>query len=337
MKLRSFTRTLGFLALVGASSSVVAETTIQGAGASFPAPLYQRWAQEFHNKHPEIQVNYQSVGSGAGVKQFIQHLVDFGASDAAMKDEEIAQVKEGALMLPATAGSVVLAYNLPELKGIKLPRDVYPEIFLGNVTKWNDEKIAKANPGMKLPDTPITVVTRSDGSGTTYVFTQHLSAIDPKFDEEVGTGKSVTWPTGVASKGNEGVTATIQQTPGAIGYVEYGYAKNNGLEMASLQNKSGNFIAPTDESASATLANVELPENMRIWPTDPSGENDYPIVTFTWLLLYKKYDDADKLAALKKFVNWGITDGQKLAPELGYVPLPAEVVTKVQAALETIQ
>jgi len=327
---------MGILAMAGLSAGAVAETTLQGAGASFPAPLYQRWAQEFAKQNPDIQVNYQSVGSGAGVKQFTQHLVDFGASDAAMKDEEIAQVKEGALMLPATAGSIVLAYNLPELEHIKLPREVYPQIFLGEVTKWNDPKIAEANPGMDLPDMPITVATRSDGSGTTYVFTQHLSAINPAFDKEVGTGKSVTWPTGVASKGNEGVTATVKQTPGAIGYVEYGYAKHNDLEMAELQNKAGKFVKPTDESASATLASVELPENMRIWPTDPTGEADYPIATFTWLLVYKSYEDQAKLDALKKFINYGLTDGQKLAPELGYVPLPETVVAKVQAALDTV-
>jgi len=337
MKLNNFIRTMGILAMAGLSAGAVAEMTLEGAGASFPAPLYQRWAEDFGKANPEVRVRYESVGSGAGVEQFIQHVVDFGASDAAMKDEEIARVEEGVLMLPATAGSVVLAYNLPGIAGLELPREVYPQIFLGEITKWDDPRIAEANPGIELPDMPITVVTRADESGTTFVFTQHLSAINRLFDSEVGTGKRVSWPTGVTSMGNEGVTATIKQTPGAIGYVEYGYAKANDLEMAALENKAGNFVAPSDASASATLASVTLPGTMRVWPTDPEGEEDYPIVTFSWLLVYKTYQDQTRLDAVKKFITYGLTEGQQVAPELGYVPLPQEVVDKVTAALETIE
>jgi phosphate transport system substrate-binding protein len=326
---------------IGAVSAIFANSAaaqqLSGAGASFPAPLYQRWAVEYNKLHPNVQVNYQSVGSGAGVKQFTQGTVDFAASDAAMSDEEIEKVKQGVVMIPATAGSIVIAYNLPEVKDLKLSRDAYAGIFLGKITKWNDPAIAKDNPDVKLPDLPINVAFRSDGSGTTFVFTKHLSAISPDFADEVGTDKSVTWPAGAGGKGNEGVTALVKQTPGTIGYVEYGYAVNNGLSMASLQNKAGKFVKPTDESGAATLGHVEFPENLRVWPEDPAGDDDYPIATFTWLLLYKKYSDAAKLKALKEFITYGLTDGQKFSNELGYIPLPAAVVEKSKAALASVQ
>ena len=326
---------------IGAVSAIFANSAaaqqLSGAGASFPAPLYQRWAVEYNKLHPNVQTNYQSVGSGAGVKQFTQGTVDFAASDAAMSDEEIEKVKQGVVMIPATAGSIVVAYNLPEVKDLKLSRDAYVGIFLGKITKWNDPAIAKDNPDVKLPDLPINVAFRSDGSGTTFVFTKHLSAISPDFADEVGTDKSVTWPAGAGGKGNEGVTALVKQTPGTIGYVEYGYAVNNGLSMASLQNKAGKFVKPTAESGAATLGHVEFPENLRIWPEDPAGDDDYPIATFTWLLLYKKYSDAAKLKALKEFITYGLTDGQKFSSELGYIPLPAAVVEKSKAALASAQ
>ncbi len=311
---------------------------LSGAGASFPAPIYQRWASDFRKVNSGVQVNYQSVGSGAGVKQFTQGTVDFGASDAAMSDEEIAKVAQGVVLLPVTAGSIVVAYNLPEVKDLKLTREALAGIFLGKVTKWNDPLIAKANEGVKLPDLPISVAKRSDGSGTTFVFSKHLAAISPEFKEDIGVDKSTdAWPVGVGGKGNEGVTALVKQAPGAVGYVEYGFAAHNGLSMASLQNKSGNFVKPTPESGAATLEHVELPANLRIWPDDPSGAQDYPIATFTWLMLYKKYPDAAKLKALKEFVTYGITEGQKVAPELGYIPLPAPVVEKCKAALATVE
>lgn len=311
---------------------------LAGAGASFPAPLYQRWASDYIAVNKDVQVNYQSIGSGAGIKQFTQGTVAFGASDAAMTDEEIAKVSQGVVMIPATAGSIVIAYNLPDVKELKLTREALAGIFLGKITNWSDPLIAKANEGVKLPSTPINVAKRSDGSGTTFVFSKHLAAISPEFNDEVGVDKSTdAWPVGVGGKGNDGVTALIKQTPGTIGYVEYGYAEQNGLSMASLQNKSGNFVKPTPESGAATLASVELPENLRIWPDDPAGAQDYPIATFTWLLLYKKYPDAAKLKALKDFVTYGLTEGQKVAPSLGYIPLPAPVVEKCKAALATVQ
>ncbi|MGB9277295.1 MAG: phosphate ABC transporter substrate-binding protein PstS [Terrimicrobiaceae bacterium] len=335
MKLTSLLTIASIASAIWTASATAQQ--LSGAGATFPAPLYQRWAVEYNKLQPKVQVNYQSVGSGAGVKQFIQGTVDFGASDAAMSDEEIAKVKQGAVMIPATAGSIVIAYNLPDVTDLKFSRDAYAAIFLGKVTKWNDPAIAKDNPGVKLPDLPINVAVRSDGSGTTFVFTKHLAAINKDFADEVGSDKSVTWPVGAGGKGNEGVTALIKQTPGTVGYVEYGYAVNNGLSMASLQNKSGNFVKPTDASGAATLANVTFPENLRVWPEDPSGAEDYPIATFTWLLLYKKYSDAAKSKALKDFVVYGLTDGQKFSAELGYIPLPPAVVEKSKAALASIE
>ncbi len=236
--------------------------TLTGAGASFPAPLYTSWFADLNKKYPKLQVNYQSVGSGAGVEQFIKGTVDFGASDVAMKDEEIAKVPKdkGVILLPVTAGSIVLAYNLPGVTELKLPRAVYTDILLGKIKSWDDAAIAKANPGAKLPKQPITVVYRSDGSGTTGVFTKHLSAISPEWKTKVGDGKSVKWPVGVGAKGNEGVTAQIQQTQGSIGYVEYGYAKQNKLAFAALENKAGKIVPSTDEAASKTLESVALPE-----------------------------------------------------------------------------
>ena len=324
------------LAALSTGSAVQAQQ-LSGAGASFPAPLYQRWGAEYSKLHPAVQVNYQSVGSGAGVKNFIQGVVDFGASDAAMSDADIAKVAKGAVLIPATAGEIVFAYNLPGVDKLNLSREVMAGIYLGTVTKWDDALIVKDNPGVKLPSLPIQVAYRSDGSGTTYVFTQHLSAISKDFHDKIGTDKSVTFPAGVGGKGNEGVTALVKQSPGAVGYVEYGFAKNNGLSMASLQNKSGKFVAADVASGASTLATVNLPENLRIWPVDPEGASDYPIASFTWLLVYKKYDDAAKLKALKDFIAWGLTDGQKLSEELGYIPLPSSVVTKAQAALATVQ
>ncbi|AUT03786.1 phosphate ABC transporter substrate-binding protein PstS [Nostoc sp. CENA543] len=312
--------------------------SLTGAGASFPAPLYQSWFTDLNKKYPNLQVNYQSVGSGAGVEQFTKGTVDFGASDVAMKDEEIQKVStdKGVILLPMTAGSIVLAYNLPDVGELKLPRAVYVDILLGNIKNWNDPKIAAANPEAKLPDQPITVIYRSDGSGTTGVFTKHLSAISPDWKSKVGDGKTVNWPTGVGAKGNEGVTAQIQQTQGSIGYVEYGYAKQNNLKFAALENKGGKFVVPTEESAAKTLEAVTLPENLRAFITDPEGADSYPVVTYSWIMVYKKYPDAAKAKAIEAMIEYGLTEGQKVAAELGYVPLPQNVVQKVATAADQI-
>ncbi len=311
--------------------------SLTGSGASFPAPLYQRWFSEYNKQNPQVQVTYQSVGSGAGVKNFTQQTVDFGASDVAMKDEEIAKVDRGVVLLPMTAGSIVLAYNLPDLEGLRLSRQVYVDILLGKITKWNDPAIKAINPGLNLPNTNINVVYRSDGSGTTGVFTQHLSAISPEWKNKVGSGKTVEWLTGIGAKGNEGVTAQILQTEGAIGYIEYGYAKQQNIPTAILENKAGKYIAPSDESASKALGAVTLPENLRAFVTDPEGPDSYPIVSYTWILAYETYDDPDKLAAFKEVITWSLNEGQAYASELGYIPLPDNVVDKVESALATIQ
>jgi phosphate transport system substrate-binding protein len=313
------------------------KVTLQGTGATFPAPLYQRWFSEYNKIHPAVQINYQALGSGAGVKQFQDGLVNFGASDAAMTDEEIAAVKNGVVLLPMTAGSIVLSYNLPGgPTELKLSREAYAGIFLGKITRWNDPGIVKANPDAKLPDTKITVVTRSDGSGTTFVFTTHLNAISEDWKKGPGAGKSVNFPVGVAGKGNPGVTALVKQTPGAIGYVEYGYAVQTNMPMAVLENKSGKYVKADLETAKQALSAVELPANLRAWLPDPEGAQAYPIVTYTWLLCYKKYDDPKVSKTLKSVIEFGLTQGQSYSAELGYVPLPPNVVTTVQKALAEI-
>jgi phosphate transport system substrate-binding protein len=315
-----------------------AQTTLNASGATFPAPLYQRWFAEYNKLHPDVQVNYQGVGSGAGIKSFTDGLTDFGASDAAMSDAEMAKVTTGGvLLLPMTAGSIVISYNLPGLTAaIQLPRDVYPAIFTGEIKRWNDPKIAAANPGVTLPDLPITVASRADGSGTTYNFSGHLSAISPDFKAKIGQGKQVKFP-GVAGKGNDGVAALIKQTPGTIGYIEYGYAQQIHLPMAVLQNQAGKFVAPTPDSGSAALASAELPANLRAFVTDPPGDASYPIVTYTWWLVHAEYSKPGVADTIKALANWALTDGQKFSPDLGYLPLPATVVTKVQAAVAQIK
>ncbi|NJL01597.1 MAG: phosphate ABC transporter substrate-binding protein PstS [Spirulinaceae cyanobacterium SM2_1_0] len=307
-----------------------------GAGASFPAPLYQRWFSEYNNENPNIEVTYQSVGSGAGVEQFTAGTIDFGASDVAMKDEEIAAVDSGVVLLPMTAGAIVLAYNLPGVDELRLSREVYVDILLGNITNWNDPAIAAINEGVEMPDMEITVVYRSDGSGTTGVFTMHLNTISDEWADSVGEGKTVEWPTGVGAKGNEGITAQILQTEGAIGYIEYGYAKQQEIPVASLENASGNYVEPSVETAAATLSAVELPENLRAFITDPEGEESYPIATYTWIMAYQEYEDAAKAEALKEVLTWALNEGQTMSEELGYIPLPENVVARVQEAVDSI-
>jgi phosphate transport system substrate-binding protein len=313
------------------------KVTLQGSGATFPAPLYQRWFAEYAKAHPEVQINYQALGSGAGIKQFTEGLVNFAASDAAMTDEQMAAVKQGVILLPMTAGSIVLTYNLPDApKDLKLSREAYVGIFLGKITQWNDPAIVKANGGAKLPETKITVVSRSDGSGTTFVFTTHLGAVSESWKNGPGAGTSVSWPVGVSGKGNPGVTALIKQTPGAIGYVEYGYAEQTHMPMAILENKSGGYVKADLESGEKTLSTVNLPENLRAWIPDPEGKDSYPIVTYTWLLCYKKYDDPEKAKALKSVIEYGLTQGQSFSKELGYIPLPKSVISTVQKAADQI-
>lgn len=309
------------------SQKVLAATRISGAGASFPAPLYNRWFLEYNKVNPQVEVSYQSVGSGAGVQQFIQRAIDFGASDVAMTDQEMAQVNGGVVLLPMTAGSIVVAYNLPGAN-IKLTRQQLTDVFLGKIKNWNQ---------IGGPNQAIQVVYRSDGSGTTGVFTKHLSAISPQWKSSVGEGKSVQWPVGQGAKGNEGVTAQIQQTRGAIGYVEYGYAKTNNLAIAALQNKAGRMVTPSPANSAAALSKVQLPSNLRAFITDPDGANSYPIVTYSWILANKKYSDPKKAKAIKDTLQWCLRNGQRMSADLGYIPLPANVVARVSQAINTIQ
>lgn len=320
----------------GSSGSSGDLVRLQGAGASFPAPLYTHWFRTYTESHPGVQVDYQSVGSGQGVTSVIDGTVDFGASDAAMTEEEIAKVEKGGQLLPLTAGSIVLAYNLEGVDNLKLSREAYVGIFLGKITKWNDPAIAATNEGVELPDLNINVVVRSDGSGTTFVFTQHLSEISPEFKEQVGVDKAPNWPVGTKSKGNEGVTTTIHQTPGSIGYIEFGYAQRAKLNMVALENKAGTFVEPSIESAQAALAAVEMPKDLIAWLPDPEGEQAYPIVTYTWIIAYKTYEDEAKVKALKEVLTWCLTEGQKSSEQLGYIPLPESVTQHVIAALDNI-
>jgi len=308
---------------------------LQGAGASFPAPLYTKWFKSFVGTRKDVLVDYQSVGSGAGVKGVIGKTVDFGASDAAMSDEEISRVPGGVQLIPMTAGSIVVAYNLPDVKDLKLPRKVYPAVFLGKIKKWNDPEIAKANPGVKLPDQPINVVVRADSSGTSFVFSKHLSAISPDFDKAVGVNKMPNWPVGTKSKGNEGVTASLMTTPGSIGYIEYGYAKSQNVPFAQLENKAGKYVAADTASGQAALASAEMPANLIVWNSDPEGDSAYPIVTYTWQIFYKNYD-AKKAAAIQELIKYELNDGQKESESLGYIPLPQNVVAKGLSAASGI-
>ena len=311
-----------------------APITLNGAGATFPAILYQRWFQEYTRQHPNVQINFQPIGSGAGIQQLVAETVDFAASDVAMTDAEIAQVDRGARLVPLTGGSVAIAYNLPGVEeGLRLSRAALIEIFQGQISRWRDPKLVALNPDLELPDLPLVLVRRSDSSGTTAVLTAHLSAISPTWAETVGDGLSVAWPTGIGVKSNAGVSAQIQQAPGAIGYVESAYAEQLGLTAAALENQAGAFVLPSVESTAAALAEVEFPESLRAFVRDPSGPEAYPIATYTWLLAYETYPDPAQAAALESVLTWSLTEGQSLAPELGYVPLPEATIEQALAAI----
>jgi phosphate transport system substrate-binding protein len=338
----------GCLSIFGFSSALSADTAANGSGASFPFPLYAKWAKDFSRQNKDVRVQYQAVGSGAGIRAFIAETVDFAASDAAMNDDEISKVpaEKGVVLLPMTAGEVVLSYNLPGNPELKIPRDVLIDIFSGKLDSWQDKRLVQANPDIDLPDDNITVVRRSDSSGTTYVFTGHLAAASDAFKQEVGHGKSVNWPKGfVGAPKNDGVAAMIKQTPGAIGYIEYGYAQATRQPMAILQNKAGEFVKPGEKSGTAALASAEFPTtdlpgypgtpDLRVWVNDPAGKEAYPIATFTWMLFYQHQDD-EKAKVLRDFVEYGLNDGQKDAPRMGFIPLPENVKAKVEEALHLV-
>jgi phosphate transport system substrate-binding protein len=315
---------------------------LRGGGATFPAPLYHRWISEFSQKHLHPPISYAAVGSGEGIRQFLAEELDFAGSDAALSDEQIAQVKRGVRLIPATAGLIVLAYHIKGLSGpLKLPRDVYKDIFAGNITRWDDARIKAANPGFNLSNQGITIVARQDSSGTTYAFTNHLSAVSAEWrDRGPGIGKVVDWPgNAMVARGNEGVATRIKVSEGSIGYLEYGFAQRLGLPMASLENKAGRFIEPNDQTGIAALTRnaQKMPDNLRLMIPDPDGDDAYPILTLSWLLVYQHYPDPAKATALKQFVSFGLTEGQRDSRELGYIPLPDEIVSKSLQALETIQ
>ncbi|MBD2136969.1 phosphate ABC transporter substrate-binding protein PstS [Anabaena sp. FACHB-1237] len=303
--------------------------TLNGAGATFPAPLYERYAREVTKKHPELKVNYQAIGSGGGIRQTINGTVDFGASDAAMTDAEIAKVKNGVILVPTAGGAVSVVYNLPGVNTLKLSRATLPAIFAGQIKDWNDPKIKADNPGVNLPNQPIKFVVRADGSGTTFIFTNHLSAISGYFKGRIGANTAPKWtlPNVLKGKGNPGVAALVSRTPGAIGYVEYDYATKNKLKSAQIQNKKGEFVTPSLAAANSALSTVSFPSNYRVFVNDPS--QGYPIVGLTWMMVYKQYPNAAKAAAVKKWINWVLKDGQQFNDDMNYTKIPADVVNRV--------
>jgi phosphate transport system substrate-binding protein len=326
---------LGLLALV---QPAWAQTLINGAGATFPYPIYSKWFDEYAKVDPEVRFNYQSIGSGGGIKQITSGTVDFGATDGPMTDGQLKQAPGELLHIPTVLGAVVATYNLSGNPKLKFAPDVLADIFLGKITKWNDPRIASANGGVQLPDQPILVVHRSDGSGTTYIWVDYLSKVSPDWQQKVGKGTSVNWPVGLGGKGNEGVAGQVKNTPGALGYVELAYAVKNKMPVASVKNAAGKFIEPTIASTTAAAAGAakNMPSDFRVSLTNPPGDEAYPIASFTWLLVYKDQQNELKGRAVAKFLWWMSHEGQKYADELLYAPLPQSVVKQVEAKIKEI-
>ena len=307
---------------------------INGAGATFPNPIYSKWFDQYGKVHPNVRVNYQSIGSGGGIKQLSAQTVFFGASDGPMTDEQLKTAPGPILHFPTVLGGVVPIYDVAAVaQPLRFSGEVLANIYLGKITKWNDPAIATINPGVKLPAGDIVVVHRSDGSGTTYIWCDYLSKVSPEFKQKVGVATSVNWPAGVGAKGNEGVSGLVKQTPGAIGYVELIYASNNDISFGSVQNKSGQFVTASLQSVTAAASGVAMPDDFRVSITNADGKDAYPIASFTWLLLYQNPTDKERARVMVDFLKWAITDGQKFAPDLGYAPLPQTVVDKEMAAL----
>ena len=333
-------RILAFMvAMVMISSLAFADAVlINGAGATFPYPIYSKWFDEYGKANPGVMFNYQSIGSGGGIKQITAKTVDFGASDGPMTMDQLTAAPGRIYHIPTVMGAVVVAYNLEGVsKGLKLSGDVLADIYLGKITQWNDTRITEQNTGVSLPNTSIVVVHRSDGSGTSYIFSDYLSAVSGGWKGKVGKGTSLNWPIGLGGKGNEGVAGLIKQTPGGIGYVELAYAKSNNLPYASMKNQSGAYIEPTLDSTSKAADGAKIPDDFRASVVNSPNPEAYPIASFTWLLIYKQMDDHIKGKAIVDFIKWAITDGQKYAQELDYAPLPANVVDMVQKKLEQVK
>ena len=311
---------------------------INGAGATFPFPLYSKWMADYNQRRPDVRINYQSIGSGGGIRQITAGTVDFGASDAPMTEDEVKKAPRKILHIPTTLGSVVITYNLENLSSpLKLTPEALSGIYMGTIKKWNDAKIAKENAGVKLPAKDISVVYRSDGSGTTAVFTDYLAKVSSEFKEKVGQGKSVKWPVGLGAKGNEGVTGQVKTTPSTIGYVEYAYATQNHMPMAELRNSAGTFVAPSIPATTAAAAGVELPKELYASITNAAGADAYPISAYTYVLVYEDLVDPAKGPALADFLWWAIHDGQSRCEPLGYATLPAKVVSQVENQLRTLR
>ena len=328
---------LGLTVVFGLSTIASAQMMINGAGATFPYPIYSKWFDEYVKVDPSVRFNYQSIGSGGGQKQILAQTVDFGASDGPMTDENLAKAPGKILHIPTVAGAVVMTYNVPGNPSLKLDGETIADIFLGKIKKWNDPKIAATNAGVKLPDNEIVVVHRSDGSGTTFIFTDYLSKVSAEWKQKAGNNTSVNWPTGIGGKGNEGVSGQVKQTPGTIGYVELIYALQNKMPYADLKNAAGEFVKPTIESVTAALATAEIPDDFRFSMTNAPGKEAYPIAGATWLLVYQQQKDAAKGKKLVEFLKWAAKDGEKMAKDLQYAPLPDTLQQRVLARIDEIK
>ena len=339
--MKSFAKSLFAAALVLSPAVPLSAQDLTGAGATFPYPIYSKWFSDYAAK-TGVKINYQSIGSGGGIRQLSEQTVDFGATDAPMSEAEMAKAKGGPIMhIPTVLGAVVVTYNLPELRvPLRLDGPTLADIFLGRITRWNDPRIAVLNRGTALPATDILVVHRSDGSGTTYVFTDYLTAVSPAWAKAVGKGKDVKWPVGLGGKGNEGVAGQIKQTPGTLGYVELAYATQNKLPSAAIRNVAGQFVEPSVETITAAAAGVldkvAAGTDYRISIVNAPGATAYPISSFTWILLYRTQSNAQKGHRLVDFVRWGLTDGQQVETGLDYAPLPTEMTGRLRQRLDSI-
>jgi len=336
--IRLIHRILLLLAGLALALPVMGQTTLNGAGATFPYPMYSKWFSEYNKLHPDVQINYQSIGSGGGIRQVLNGTVDFGASDGPMSDEQLAQSKTKILHIPTVMGAVVPAYNVPGISGeIKFTPEALAGIFLGKITNWNDPALAKVNPGVNFPNQPIIVIYRSDGSGTTFIFTDYLSKISKDWSNTVGKGTSVKWQIGMGGKGNEGVAGQVRQLQGSIGYVELIYAVQNQIAYGSVRNAAGNFVkASLDGVTEAAASAKAMPADFRVSITNAPGKTAYPISSFTWLLIPTPARDPKKGKIIADFLDWMVTDGQKMTSQLSYAPLPESVAEKVKAAIKQI-
>jgi phosphate transport system substrate-binding protein len=332
------TRRIALFLCLALALPAFAQTTLNGAGATFPYPIYSKWFSEYHKAHSDVQVNYQSIGSGGGIRQVLAGTVDFGASDGPMTDEQLGQAKVKILHIPTVLGAVVPAYNIPGVSGeVKFTPEALAGIFLGKITSWNDKALTAANPGVNFPNQPIVVIHRSDGSGTSYIFTDYLSKVSADWKNGPGKGTSVKWPVGLGGKGNEGVAGMIRQMEGSIGYVELIYALQNKITYGSMKNPAGEFVKASLESVTTAAASVKsMPADFRVSITNAPGKGAYPISSFTWLLIPTKSQDPNKGKILTDLLNWCETDGQKLTADLSYAPLPDTVVAKVKEAIKQV-